>query len=124
MDYQREGYLRTPSNNIFRLVDIRHLPIFLTVLLITLDHISHTISMGYSGHGSRLQKGGELVYTRFYKVKWHYIKSTISICVLVLHLWVWQCRHTVFSDLWSLLLRKNKNCYHTYWAVFKLVHQK
>lgn len=101
-----------------------------------MDRISH--SMGYRDGGGGLQKGGEHAYTHFCKVKWHYIKSSISICGLLLLLWVWQHRGReadqkmgcalqlkwetrTFCDLWCLLLRENKNCSHSYWAVSKLV---
>lgn len=39
--------------------------------------------MGYSSGGIWLKKGEEHAYTHFCKVKWHYIKSSISICGLL-----------------------------------------
>lgn len=66
---------------------------FVTVLLVTMDHISPTA--GYSCGGGWLQKRGGgwrgHACTHFCKVKWHYIKSSISICGLLLLLWVRQC---------------------------------
>lgn len=82
----------------------------LTAQVITLCRMSH--SMGYSGHGSRLQiKGGERACSRFCRVKRHYIKSSISICG------PGSTGEGSFCDLWSLLLRENKNCSHPCWAV-------
>lgn len=53
----------------------------LTARVTTPCRMSHSISMGYSGHGSRLQiKGGERACSRFCTAKRHYIKSSISIC--------------------------------------------
>lgn len=110
---------------------------FLTALVITLDHISH--SMGYSENGSGFRKGGEHASTHFGKVKWHYIKSSISICGLLLLLWVWQRRvrarwakrwAVLFSlvrergILWSLEppTEKDQELFlMPYWAVYKLV---
>lgn len=60
---------------------------------VTPDHISHpTGYSGGSGCGGGLQRGGEYAFTHFCKVKWHYIKSSISICGWLLPLWVWQWR--------------------------------
>lgn len=73
--------------------------------------MSHAVSLGYGGRGSRLQiKGGERACSRFCRVKCHYIKSSISICGPVLPV-------RPFCDLWSLLLRESKQCSRPRWAV-------
>lgn len=70
--------------------------------------MSHYVSLGYGGRGSRLQiKGGERECSCFCRVKCHYIKSSISICGPV----------RPFCDLWSLLLRESKHCSRPRWAV-------
>lgn len=61
--------------------------------------------MGYSGGSGGLQKGREHAYTHFCKVKWHYIKSSISICGLLLLLWVWQHRGRATNQKMACALR-------------------
>lgn len=70
--------------------------------------------------GGGLQRGGEHAWTHFCRVKWHYIKSSISICGLLLLLrlspkdglcsWLSVRGTRAFCDLQSLLLGRNRYC--------------
>lgn len=82
--------------------------------------MSPSISMGYSGHGSRLQiKGGERVHVLVSAEQNDTISTQAFPYVGPRCCWCAAAAAGArsFCDLWSLLLRENKNCSHPCWAV-------